>query len=140
VYLSQAINTLLFDNAAVIGLAGTTADGAPCIFWVERDQGSPLPALILFSVGGPPEDLDLDDGADFVETRIQFRAMASTHAKANALLKAATDVLMGDAEVDNFLFWGADRDRPIDLGSGTASGGVIHEVTQDVILRHSQST
>lgn len=138
--LSPAVFTRLAADTTVIGLVGQTSDPvAPCIFWGQRDQGSALPALVLEWVGGAPEDLDLEDVADLVESRLQLTALAGTHAAARALVKAASDALMDEAAVDDVLFWGADRDRPIDLTSQGPAQAIMHEVTQDMTLRHSQA-
>lgn len=138
--LSAAVFERLNADAVVVDMVGQTSDpAAPCIFWGQRDQGSELPALVLEWVGGPPEDLDLEDGADLVESRLQLTALAGSHAAARELVKAATDALMDEATVDDVLFWGADRDRPIDLTSQGAAQSIVHEVTQDMTLRHSQA-
>lgn len=129
--LGEAVTTRALAASELTGLVDDR------VYFKKRTQGSGLPVLVLHLVGGPPEDLDLDDVADSVETRIQFSAIAATHAAAHAVLKAATDAFIGSFEVDQFLFWEGDRERPIDLGSDTTAEGFIHEVTQDVVVRHS---
>jgi hypothetical protein len=129
--LGEALRTRLLAATAVTDLVGTR------VFWVRRSpQGSALPAVVLTAVGGGQEDYDLQDEADFVESRVQVSALASTHAAARSLLKAATDALMGEFTVAPLLFWGGDRERPVDLGSDSEQG-FVHNITQDVILRHS---
>lgn len=137
--LSAAVFGRLAADAAVVALVGQTSDPTPCIFWGERDQGSPLPALVLEWVGGPPEELDLDGQADLVESRLQLTALAASHAVARELVKAASDALMDEDDVGDVLFWGADRDRPIDLTTQGPAQTIMHEVTQDMTLRHSQA-
>lgn len=133
--LGEAVIRRLEAATAVAAIVGSGADAR--IYWVKRDQGSELPALVLTSVGGEPDDLDLDGGADFQESRIQGSCLAKTHIQARALAQAFSDALIGAFEVDDFLFWEADRERPIDLGGDAIGGTFVHEVTQDVILRHS---
>lgn len=136
--VSEAVQQRLAAASGVTTIVGQTTDGANCIFWNERDQKSPLPALVLSWVGGPGEDLDLEDEADSLESRLQCSALAQTHAEARALAKAATDALRGDADVAGVQFWSAEVERPIDLTSaGTPGGEMVHEITQDVVLRHS---
>lgn len=131
--LGEAMITRLLDQSSVTDIVDDR------VFWTRRDQGGTLPALILQSAGGEGEDLDLEDEADSTERRIQCSALASTHEEASALADAASAALIGDYEVDDFLFWLGSREEPIDLGSDSTAGGFIHEVARDVVLRISRN-
>lgn len=135
--LGEALITVLKAATAVTALTGSGDDAR--IYWIRRDQGSVLPALVLASVGGAPDDLDLDGGADFQESRVQGSCLAASHAEARALAKAFSDALLDADEVDGFLFWEAEASRPIDRGGETVDGTFVHEIDQDVLLRHSPS-
>lgn len=136
--LAEAVMTRLRAVGAVTAIVGT--GDAARIHWNVRPQGETLPALVLVQAGGEPDDLDLAGNADFQESRIQGTCLARSYMEARALAKAFSDALVSATEVSGFLFWEADRERPIDLGfDAVAGGGFIHEVTQDVILRHSLS-
>jgi hypothetical protein len=137
VELYEAVRARLLEASAVTALVGSGDDAR--IFWNRRDQGSGLAALVLTSAGGEPDDLDLEGIADSQESRIQGSCLAGSYIQARALAKAFSDALMDEAEVGEFLFWGGDRERPIDLGGDTVGNAYVHEVVQDVILRHSMS-
>lgn len=135
--LYEAVRTRLIEASAVTALVGSGADAR--IYWNRRDQGSALPALVLTAAGGEPDDLDLDGSADYQESRIQGSCLANSYIQARELAKAFSDALMPSASVSGFLFWDGDRERPIDLGSDTIGNAFVHEVAQDVILKHQPS-
>lgn len=127
------------DATAVTDLVGAGDDAR--VYWIRRDQGSALPALVLRVAGGEPDDLDLGDQADTSQSRVQASCLAESYKEARALAKAWSDAMMALAgeEVGDFLFWDVERERPIDLGGESVAGRFIHEVSQDVLLRHSPS-
>lgn len=130
--LPEAIITKALDNTDLTDLVGQN------IFWGVRTQKSALPAVVLNFAGGEPEDLDLEDEADSDETRVQFSALASTADECVRILAVATLPFISSFGVDDFQFWGGQRERPIGLGSDTTPQGFIHEVSQDVTLRHTR--
>jgi hypothetical protein len=137
VQLYEAVRKRLLAATAVTDLVGA-GDNAR-IFWNRRDQGSALPALVLTGVGGEPDDLDLQDEADTQESRIQGSCLAGSYIAARALAKAFSDALLDEAEVEGFLFWGGEAERPLDRGGDTIGNAFVHEVDQDVVLRHQPS-
>lgn len=130
--LGDAITARALDTSGLTDLVDDR------VFWRVRPQGSPLPALVLNFAGGPPEDLDLEDEGDTAETRIQFSGLGATHEDAHKVIDAATAAFIGSFEVEDFLFWDGERERPIDLGSDTQTDGFIHEAAQDVSVRHTR--
>jgi hypothetical protein len=135
--LYEAVRTRLLATPAVTALVGSGEDAR--IFWNRRDQGSELPALVLTAAGGEPDDLDLDGEGDIQESRIQGSCLAGSYIAARGLAKAFADALLDEADVDGFLFWGGDAERPLDRGADTIGNAFVHEVDQDVILRHQPS-
>lgn len=134
--LAEAVNTRLLTATAVTALVGE--GDAARIHWIRRDQGGVLPALVLTQVGGPPEEFSLEGGSDFQESRVQASCLARSYLEARTLADAFAAALMPAADVSGFLFWEVDeRERPIDLGGESIAGVFIHEVTQDVVLRHT---
>lgn len=135
--LGEALVTALKDASEVTDLVGAGAGAR--LYWTKRDQGSAVPALVLSAAGGSPDDLDLAGDTDIQESRVQLSCLAGSHAVARSLAKAASDALLALDEVGDMLFWEGEAERPIDLGSEAIGGKFIHEVVQDVILRHSPS-
>lgn len=133
--LSDAVTERLLANATLTALIGSGANAR--FNWVRRNQGDDRPALVAAQVGGTPDDLDLAGDVDFSESRIQLRAVGDSYRETRAVLKAASDALMGVFTAGGINFWEGERERPIDLGGEAAGGTFLHEATQDVILRHA---
>lgn len=134
-HLSDAVIARLNAVGAVTAIFGSGATQR--IHWKVRPQGEAPPALVLTAAGGEPDDLDLDGNADWSESRIQGSCLAGSYREARAGIKAFSDALMGAFDAGGLQFWDGYRERPVDLGGEAAAGGFIHEVTQDVILRHT---
>lgn len=136
--LGEAILSRLTNASSVTDIVGTGADAQ--IFWVRRDQGGQLPALVLQQVGGTPEEFSLEGNSDFQESLVQASCLAASHIAAHALAAAFVAALTPAADVSGFLFWEIDEaPRPIDRGGDVIGGGFIYEVTQELVLRHSRS-
>jgi hypothetical protein len=132
--LGEAVRTRALAVSGLTALVGTR------VFWKLRPQsgaGAALPALVIARAGGPPEELDLDDEADSVESRIQFSGLGKTHAEATAIVETATAAFIGAFAEGDFLFWEGEREQPVDLGGDTPEG-FVHEIAQDVVVRHSR--
>jgi hypothetical protein len=58
---------------------------------------------------------------------------------ARALAKAFSDACSTKRMSKGFLFWGGEAERPLDRGGDTIGNAFVHEVDQDVVLRHQPS-
>lgn len=127
--LAQAVRDRLIAAVAVTTVVNDR------IFWVQRDQGSDLPAVVLQLISRQRPEL-LDGEEDMLTSRVQAKCMAASHAAAWGLASAVRAALLPEAEVGDMLFWRATADGPRDLGEQTAEG-FVHAASIDLILRHT---
>lgn len=134
--LAEAVLARLADASAVTSIVG---DDPMRVYWNKRDQGDPLPAVVLGQISRIRDD-GLEEDGDILTSRTQASCLAATHAEAWALAKAVGDALEEEADVDGFLFWIADIEGPIDLTGQGVGQAIVHEAAVDIILRHSADT
>ena len=117
--------------ARASGLAGGR------VYWSERPQGSPLPALVLSAVSDDRpqtlKDWDLAPG------RVQLDAYAATQEAAWSLAEAALTTLTPGATSGGHKFFRGDvalglRDLSERIGNTT-----IFRVSMDLIIHHAES-
>jgi hypothetical protein len=128
--LRTAIVARLGAGSATRGIASSR------VTWRKREQGSPMPAVVLNVVSeARPQHLDGFD--DMRTARIQADCWAQTLASAVALAEAVIADLVGDAAVGNVAFWRASVEGPRDLGEQTDSEGFLHRESVDLVLRYA---
>lgn len=127
--LAGALRTRLLDASPVTAIAGQR------VYWVQRDQGSQLPAVVLQLISRQRPDL-LDGEEDMLTSRVQAKCMAMTHAQAWALASAVRAALLPETEVDDINFWRGSAESVRDLGE-QATEGFIYAASVDFIMRHT---
>lgn len=130
--MGQALLARLGAGSATQPIAGAR------IHWVARPQGEDLPAVVLNTVSeSRPQHLAGFD--DMRTARVQASAFALKYGDARALIEAVIADLVPVAEVEDVRFWRADVEGPRDLGDQPDSGGFVHHVTADLIIRYAKS-
>jgi hypothetical protein len=131
--LGEAIIARLEADAAVTALAGDR------IYWIVREQGSALPALVL-QVISETRTQHLKGFDDMFEAQVQIAAHAERYSIARKLAECAVVALIDIAEVidpagDNIIFWRGSVDGPRDLGSQEETR-FVHRAIIDLALRY----
>jgi hypothetical protein len=126
------ISYLLESGSPVSGIVGDR------IYWVERPQGSPTPALVLTRVSDNP-DYVMDGPSGFSQTRVQFDAYAETYAGAVSIVRALRDRLSGVRfEQDGVEFQGAFIDGERDqFEDATNTSERFYRVSVDYMVSHA---
>lgn len=115
-------------------LLGATAAGSR-VYWVDRPQGSALPAITLQVISGDrPQTYDGFQSSR--QSRVQMDVWAETHAAGTALLEAAIGavaprVTANGIQFDRTFFEG-ERDTSERLGTAN-----IYRAGIDLLVRHS---
>lgn len=114
-------------------LVGQTAAGSR-VYWLDRPQGTDLPAITLQTTGGD-RPMTYSGFQAWRDPRVQFDAWATSYSEARAILEVAINALApretGNGVVfDNMGFEG-ERDGTERLGTKT-----IYRAGIDLIVRH----
>lgn len=132
--LGAAVIARLEAVTAVTDLVGTR------IYWVERPQGDPLPAVVMEVISSVPDQL-LEGEGDFIVSRVQIAGLSRLRSEAHRIAAAASAALLDEATAgsgaDTMDFEPADRTLPRDSGGESDGKGFVHRAISDVILRHS---
>lgn len=104
------------------------------VYWVNRPQGTPLPAIRLQTISDPrPAHLGGYDGARI--TRVQADCMAATYGAARQLAEKVVAAVVTPATVGGIQFGHTKAEGPIDLGEDTASG-FVYRASVDLLVEH----
>jgi hypothetical protein len=130
--LAEALSARLEAASAVTNIAGQR------IYWTQRPQGDPVPAVVMRGSGGVDLD-DLNDDAAYAETRITASCFGRNSLEAKQLARAVKATLKPAAVQGGFSFDASDIGEPIDLGElGVA--GWEHRADLDCVIRHGAET
>lgn len=109
------------------------------VYWVQRPQGSALPALVL-QIISEPRPQHLKGFEDMTESRVQFAALATDYEVAKGILEAAIEaavepatVTMGDITVD---YWRAGLDGMRNSSEEVSGIGLVHRPLADLFIRY----
>jgi hypothetical protein len=130
--MEEALTAHLLADPALGGLVG------PRIFWGERPQGQPLPAVVLLVVDGNP-DYAMRGATGLKNTRLQVDCWGRSYSEARQVANAASDALHGflglRGSVDvQASFLDAERD----LSENSGEGGRLFRRSLDFILWHGK--
>lgn len=104
------------------------------VYWVNRPQGSALPAIRLQTISDPrPEHLQGYDAARV--TRVQADCFATTYGAARQLAEKVVTALAEPATVGGVIFGHIKAEGPRDLGEDTTSG-FVHRASMDLLVEH----
>lgn len=118
----------LLGAPAVAALVGTRVD------WTVRQQGAPLPAIVLELITDPRPQTH--DGPDSIRwSRVRAKCLAETRAGAVALREATIPALVPAGEFGGVWFDNSYVDQVRDLGGDTETG-FVHCDGVDFILWH----
>lgn len=132
---ASALHARLTGDADVAALVDTR------VYWVNRPQNSPLPAIRLQTISDPrPEHLGGYDAARV--TRVQADCFAQAKAdgtggykQARALAEKVIAAVAAPATVGGVVFGHTKAEGPHDLGEDTAAG-FIHRASVDLLVEH----
>lgn len=132
--LGAALIARLQGASAVSSIVGTK------VYWIQRPQGDPVPAVVARYSGA--EDIEtLDDDPDLIETeaRITIDCFGANNVQAKKLARAVKATLKPPAMQGSFSFDSSDVSGPIDLGEFGIAGWE-HRATLDCVIRHGAET
>lgn len=119
----------LLADTTVAAIVGTR------VYWVQRPQKSPYPAVVLQVVSdGRPENLKGFDGAR--STRVQADCYGTSYAASLDLARATISALVEPTILSGKQFGRASVDRQLDLGETVADGSFVHRQTVDFNIWH----
>lgn len=131
--LGEALIARLQAASAVTNIVGTK------IYWVQRPQGTTLPAVVLRMAGGlEVENLENDD-ADYSETNVTVDCFGRSNLEAKNLARAVRNALKPGGTQGSFSFDESTISRPIDLGEADVEGWK-YRATLDCVIRHGAET
>lgn len=104
------------------------------IYWVDRPQDKPLPAVVLTLIGGA-KAMTMAGAQGLQRTRVQVDVLASSYAVASAIEQAVTTAAEGRAQHSGFQFLQAQVFGPFDRGERTSSG-FVHRKQVDLDIPH----
>lgn len=126
--LQSGLRSRLLADVAVAAAVGTR------VSWVDRPQGSGLPAIVLQVVSDPrPAHLKGLAGARM--TRVQMDVFAAAYGAALALARAAIAAVKDPATVSGKSFGPAFVDGQRDLAEDV-SGTLVHRQSVDLMVWH----
>jgi hypothetical protein len=135
--LGEALIARLQAASAVTAIVGTSPNAR--IYWIQRPQGSPVPAVVLRESGGLEiENLENDD-PDYSETNVTVDCFGRTNLESKALARAVRDALKPAGLQGGFSFDESTVSRPIDLGEPGVDGWQ-HRATLNCVIRHGAET
>lgn len=116
-----------------------TACGGRCSH-ILRNQGQPLPALVLTRIGGEREYFH-DGPAGLVRTRLQVDGYATTQVEAWALARAVRDRISGETFTHGGVqFHGVFLDDERQSSEAAASEGArVFRTSLDFTIWHSET-
>ena len=130
--LGAALIARLQGAAAVSAIVGSK------VWWIQRPQGTEVPAVVLRHSGG--EDVEnLDGDSDMTEARVTADCFGATDAQAKQLARAVKAALKPPGLQGDFSFDASDVSGPIDLGEPGVAGWQ-HRASLDCVIRHGAET
>jgi hypothetical protein len=127
--METALRTLLVGDAGVAALIGTR------VSWVERPQGSALPAIVLTRVSTIRQYVH-GGQSELVESRVQADCWAASYAAAKAVEAAVLAALSGYAGgIFNAIFAESARDG----GRENDGPEAIYRVSVDFLVHHTEA-
>lgn len=120
-------------------LLGATAAGSR-IYWLERPQGTALPAITLQTISGDRPQTYTALQA-WRESRVQLDVWAASYAEARAILEAAITALAPLGTSNGIRFdrtdFEGERDRAEFDGNSQFATATIYRTGIDLIVRHA---
>lgn len=125
---ATALHGRLTAAPAVAAVVGTR------VYWVNRPQNSPLPAIRLQTISDPrPEHLGGYDAARV--TRVQADCFASSYGAARQLAEKVIAALAEPATFGGVKFGRIKAEGPRDLGEDVATA-YVHRASMDLLVEH----
>jgi len=130
--LGAALLARLQASAAVTAIVGTK------VYWIQRPQGDPVPAVVLRHSGGTDVET-LDDVADLTEARVTVDCFGRSDVETKALARAVKAAVKPPGLQGDFSFDASEVSGPIDLGEQGIAGWE-HRASLDCVIRHGAET
>lgn len=121
-------------RARLLADAAITAEVGTRVYWGERPQADPLPAIVLTTVSDP-RPFCIDHYQETRSTRVQLDVFAEHYGEALRIARAAISVLKDPAIISGKVFGAAFVDSQRDL-SERVNGEEIHRQSVDLLLWH----
>ena len=134
--LARAVLARLEASSAV------TDEVAERIWWLRRDQGAPLPAIVLSQISRTPEGDTLEEEGPVWSSQVQIDCWARGHdgfSTARRIAAAARAALIEPGEHEGFEFLGTDTAGPIDFTEDGAVGPLFR-ATLNLTIRHGEES
>jgi hypothetical protein len=126
--MEEALRAHLLANAGLAALVSTR------VVWIERPQGSGLPAQTLQRVTAGRQYL-YRGASGLTGVSVQIDNWGSSYAQAKALARATVAALDGTFEQDGIRFTGCFLDSERDMPPEELPGGVkVYRVSQDWVI------
>lgn len=127
--LGAALVARLEAASAVTAIVGQK------IYWIQRPQGTELPAVVMRMAGGTEEETIDSDTADFMQTNVTVDCFGRSNLETKTLARAVRNALKPAGTVSGFEFDDSTVSRPIDLGEFGVPGWQ-HRAALDCVIRH----
>lgn len=109
------------------------------VYWVERPQAGPLPALVL-QIVSEDRPQHLKGFEDMRTARVQFAALSKIYLEAKGILEAAIAVATPNASVTlddkTVEYWRASLDGLRDTSEDVPGIGLVHRPLADLSIRY----
>lgn len=127
--LGAALVARLEAASAVTSIVGQR------IYWIQRPQGTEVPAVVMRMAGGfEVENLE-SDTPDLFETSVRVDCFGVSNVQTKQIAIAVRNALKPAGAVSGFLFDDSTVSRPIDLGEYGVPGWQ-HRAALDCVIRH----
>lgn len=129
--MEEALRSRLRANAGIAALVGVRVD------WIERPQGSGLPALTL-QIVSPGRDYTYDGASGTASPRVQADCWGSTYLEAKQLSRALIAAMEPRATQGGVKFGPSFIDAARDMPPEELDGGTkVYRVSLDIIVWNS---
>jgi hypothetical protein len=105
------------------------------IYWVQRPQGTEVPAVVMRFAGGVEIENLENDEPDYSETSVRVDCFGRSNLETKQLARAVRNALKPAGLQGDFSFDESTISRPIDLGEFGVPGWQ-HRATLDCVIRH----
>lgn len=127
--LGEALLARLQAATAVTSIVGSR------IYWIQRPQGTEVPAVVLRMGGGEEIEHLENDTTDTFETNVDVNCFGRSNLETKNLARAVRNALKPAGTQGSFSFDDSTIRRPVDLGEPDVPGWQ-HRALLDCVIRH----
>lgn len=131
--LGEALSARLAAASAVTAIVGSK------IYWVQRPQGTEVPAVVMRYGGGSEVENLESDTADTFETSVTIDCFGVNSLQSKQLAAAVRNAVKPAGLQGSFSFDDSTISRPIDLGEAGVAGWQ-YRAALDCVIRHGAET